>query len=520
MRATNAMIFGAALLCGASLTGCASVDSLGVATPEEQRALIDAAATTSPNLQPGEKIKITVFGEDRLSGEYEIDPGGNVALPLAGTVKAAGLSQRQLEAALTKRFQGEYLRDPKVTVEVASFRPFYILGEVTKPGEYPYNFRRSLALAAKQAGCEVLLVSPSGPHACRFADLGLRWTSAPMRRRSLNPLRELALLAWLWRLMRAERADVVHGFTIKCAVYGALAARLAGVARVNAVAGMGYVFVNQAPLARALRPVVGALMRVALGGRKARLVLQNADDVAFFANSGIASAERIRLISGSGVDCQRFVPPTSPRPPDPEEPLRVVLAARMLWDKGVGEFVETARILKRDGRMVDFILAGEPDVGNPASIAEPVLADWRRSGVVNWLGQIDDMPGLLAGADVVVLPSYREGLPKSLIEAAACGRPLVTTDVPGCRQVVTDGVDGLLVPPRDPASLAQAIARLQDDRALAARLGDAARAKALAEYDERRIIARTLEVYHELAGAAAARNRQPTRAVGRRRAQA
>jgi polysaccharide export outer membrane protein len=135
----------------AFVSGCASVDSLGAATPTEQQALITAASTTSPALQPGEKIKVTVFGEDRLSGEYEIDPGGYVSLPLAGTVKAAGLSKQQLELALTKKFQGEYLRDPKVTVEVSSFRPFYILGEVQKPGEYPFkgglNVLSAMALA-------------------------------------------------------------------------------------------------------------------------------------------------------------------------------------------------------------------------------------------------------------------------------------------------------------------------------------------------------------------------------------
>ena len=151
MRAKILRPLSAALLCGLSLTSCASVDSLGVATPEEQKALISEAASTSPNLQPGEKIKVTVFGEDRLSGEYEIDPAGNVSLPLAGTIKAAGLSQREFELALTKKFQGEYLRDPKVTVEVSNFRPFYILGEVAKPGEYPFkgglNVLSAIALA-------------------------------------------------------------------------------------------------------------------------------------------------------------------------------------------------------------------------------------------------------------------------------------------------------------------------------------------------------------------------------------
>jgi len=360
---------------------------------------------------------------------------------------------------------------------------------------YLYNFRRSLALGACAAGHDVLLVSPPGPYGQKLIDLGLRWTPAPMERRSLNPLREAALLAWLWRLVRAERADVVHGFTIKCAVYGALAARLAGAARASAVTGMGYVFTSDEGLARTLRPVVRRLMNVALGGHQARLILQNRDDAAFFETAGVVSSEQIRLIPGSGVDCERFLPPGELAQ---TAPLRVVLAARMLWDKGIGEFVEAARLFRAQGRSLSLVLAGDPDPGNPAAIPEATLAEWQSHGLVEWLGHVEDMPALLAGADVVVLPSYREGLPKSLIEAAACGRPLITTDVPGCREVVTDQVDGLLVPVKDAHALAAAIGRLDDDRALAKRLGQAARKKALAEYDERIIVARTLAVYDEL----------------------
>jgi len=161
LRAKILRPFSAALLCCLCLANCSSVDSLGVATPDEERALISEAASTSPNLQPGEKIKVTVFGEDRLSGEYEIDPGGYVSLPLAGTVKAAGLSKQEFELALTKKFQGEYLRDPKVTVEVSSFRPFYILGEVTKPGEYPYKGGLSVLSAIALAGGSTYRASSS-----------------------------------------------------------------------------------------------------------------------------------------------------------------------------------------------------------------------------------------------------------------------------------------------------------------------------------------------------------------------
>ena len=362
---------------------------------------------------------------------------------------------------------------------------------------YLYNFRRSLALALMEQGYELLLISPPGPYGEKLRALGLRWEPVPMDRRSLNPLREVRLLAWLVALLRRERPVLVHGFTIKCAVYGSLAARLAGVpARVNAVAGMGYVFTSNDAKARLLRPLVRALMHAALDGRNARLILQNPDDVALFERAGFVDARHIRLIQGSGVDCSRFTARDKLR--DPTRPWRVLLAARLLWDKGLAEFVEAARQLQAQGRAIEFLLAGDPDPGNPAAVPEATIRDWVDSGVLYWLGHVDDMPALLASVDAVVLPSYREGLPKGLIEAAACALPLVTTDVPGCREVVRDGVDGLLVPPRDGAALANAIARLHDDPALATRLGLAAREKALAEFDECIVIARTIAVYREL----------------------
>jgi glycosyltransferase involved in cell wall biosynthesis len=407
---------------------------------------------------------------------------------------------------------------------------------------YLYNFRRSLALALRDAGHELLLISPAGPYGKKLRALGLRWEPVLMDRRSLNPLREAALLWHLWTLFRRERPGLVHGFTIKCAVYGSLAARAAGVpARVNAVAGMGYVFTSDDLKARLLRPLVRLLMRAALGGDRARLILQNPDDVALFEDAGLVKTSHIRLIRGSGVDCSRFVarssrseggvcdayqPPSSsprmrgsmdvspsktgsmdPRTSGDDEqgqsntnPLRVLLAARLLWDKGLAEFVDAARRLHGEGRAIEFLLAGDPDPGNPAAVPEATVRGWVEEGVLQWLGHVDDMSALFADVDVVVLPSYREGLPKGLIEAAACALPLVTTDVPGCREVVSDGIDGLLVPPRDADALAAAIARLQDDPALGRRLGDAARAKALACFDERIVVADTMAVYGELSG--------------------
>ena len=363
---------------------------------------------------------------------------------------------------------------------------------------YLYNFRRALALALQRQGYEVLLISPAGPYGDKLRALGLRWESVPMARRSLNPLREAALLWHLVRLLRREQPVLMHGFTIKCAVYGSLAARLAGVpARVNAVAGMGYVFTSPQLKARLLRPVVRGLLRLALGGSGARLILQNADDVALFRRAGLVDPEHMRLIRGSGVNCAQFAAGMRARPPG-DGRMRVLLASRLLWDKGLAEFVAALRQLRLQGRTVHALLAGMPDPGNPATVPEATIREWVAEGLVSWLGHVDDMAGLLGSVDVVVLPSHREGLPRTLVEAAACGLPLITTDVPGCREVVSDGVDGLLVPKGDSKALAQAIRQLQDDPELARRLSVAARLKARSQFDEHIVIQRTLEVYAEL----------------------
>lgn len=361
---------------------------------------------------------------------------------------------------------------------------------------YLYNFRKSLALALRQQGIDVLLVSPPGSYGARLEKIGLRWIAAPMLRHSLNPVRELALVNWLRRLVLDERIDLVHGFTIKCAVYGSIAARLAGDRpRVSAVAGMGYVFTSADMKARVLRPLVSSLLRIALAGSNARLILQNGDDALMFQNERLVAPEQVRLIPGSGVDCRRFTPGERARG---DGAFRVLLSARLLLDKGVLEFVDAARLVRARGRDISFLLAGAPDSGNPAAVPERLVRQWHTDGIVEWLGHVEDMVQLFQNVDAVVLPSYREGLPKGLVEAAACGLPLVATDVPGCRDVVSHEVDGLLIPVRNASALANAICRLERDAALCTRLGTAARAKALAVFDEVSIIERTISVYTEL----------------------
>ncbi len=206
-------------------------------------------------------------------------------------------------------------------------------------------------------------------------------------------------------------------------------------------------------------------------------------------------AEQTRVILGSGVDPERFVPQ-----PEPPPPVTILLAARMLWDKGVGELVEAARLLRDRRLSVRVLLAGAPDPANPAAIPESQLRTWQAEGVVEWLGQRGDMPALIAACHIVCLPSYREGLPLSLIEAAACGRPIVTTDMPGCREVVQRGTNGLLVPPRDPIALAEALRRLIENAELRATLGAAGRERVLERFTVQRVIEQTFAVYEELLG--------------------
>lgn len=364
---------------------------------------------------------------------------------------------------------------------------------------YLYNFRLPLARRLRAEGHEVVLVSPPGDYASRLTAEGFRWLPLAMDRRSLNPLAEARLLARLAALLRRERADLVHGFTIKAAVYGALAGRLAGVrARVLAVAGLGHVYSSQSRRARLLRPLLDLALTLAASGAASRVVLQNPDDQRQFLARRIAPADKIRLILGSGVNCDRFTP--GPRRAAPREgPFRVLLASRLLWAKGVDDYVAAAAQLKAEGAGVELLIAGEPDPGNPAAVPAEQVRAWVDQGLVAWLGQVEDMPALLRSVDAFALPTrYGEGVPRGLIEAAACALPLLTTDTAGCRELVSDGVEGLHVVPGRPDTLAAAIRRLADEPDTARAMGEAARAKALAVFDERGVLDRTVDLYDEL----------------------
>ena len=363
---------------------------------------------------------------------------------------------------------------------------------------YLYNFRRSLAARLRTEGWEVVLISPPGEYGPKLTALGFRWIPCDFAPGGTNPLAEIGVLRRLIALYRTERPDLVHHFTIKCVLYGSLAARLAGgIPVVNAVTGLGHIFTDSGRKATLLRPLVKGLYRFVLGAARSRVIFQNDEDRNFFATTGLVDAERTRLIRGSGVDCALFSPTVHIAAPD-SSPLKILFASRLLREKGIVELLAAARILRKNGVDAEFLLAGGLYPGNPSSLSENEMAAIQEEGIVSCLGHVDDMLPLLAAADIVVLPSYREGTPRILIEAAAMGIPIVATDIAGCRGLVQDGVNGFLVPVKDATALATALQRLTADQALRQVMGAAGRAIVLAEFDEEIVLEKTLAVYREL----------------------
>jgi glycosyltransferase involved in cell wall biosynthesis len=362
---------------------------------------------------------------------------------------------------------------------------------------YFWSHRLDLARAARNAGCEVLLATRFHEHRALIEKEDIKTIAIGMRRSGAAPLHELATLAELIGIYRRERPDIVHHVAMKPVLYGSWAARLTGVpAVVNAFAGLGYLFINQSWRARTRRSLVSLALRSALSLPNARVILQNREDLACCIDNGLLRAEQVTLVRGSGVDTHCFMPPATEA--SLAEPPLVVLAARMLWDKGIGEFVHAAKMLKQQGVRARFALVGRLDTENPAAISEPQLRQWQAEGAIEWWDHRDDMADVLKSAQVVVLPSYREGLPKVLLEAAACARAIVATDVPGCRDVVRDGDNGLLVPAKDGDALAAALARLLADADLRARLGARGRQIVAQEFSIDRIARETLTLYQGL----------------------
>ena len=359
------------------------------------------------------------------------------------------------------------------------------------------SHRVALARAAQQAGFDVHVATMAGDGVTAIEALGMRHHVIPMTRSGAHPLQELGTLIALYRLFREVAPDVVQLVTIKPVLYGGIAARLARVrGMVAAISGLGFVFVRPGLRGAIVRRIVSTLYRLALGHSNSRVIFQNGADRDTLTQAGAIRSDQVVMIRGAGVDLDQF--PEAPEPAEP--PVVVTMAARLLIDKGVREFVEAARVLRKRGRAIRMQLAGAPDLGNPASVQPDEVATWTAEAVVTCLGERHDIPALYAQSHIVALPSYREGLPKALLEAAAAGRAVVTTDVPGCRDAIDPEQTGVLGPVRDAVALADAIEALVLDTSRRQAYGRAGRALASRAFDVREVARTHVAIYEALAG--------------------
>ncbi len=352
--------------------------------------------------------------------------------------------------------------------------------------------RLPVALAAQEAGWEVHVAAPfeEGPVAV-IQGSGFHYHHLPLKRGGRSLFGEVRLLARCIQIIRALRPALVHHVAMKPVIFGGLASRLLRVpAAVHAITGMGFLFIREDWSARLIRALIMPLYRYALGHPNARVIFQNPDDLDLFLRHRLVPTDITVMIKGCGVDMNLF----SPGPPQDGPPV-VMFPARILGDKGIHEFIHAARSLKQAGARARFVLVGRRDPANPTDVAEATIRKWEADGLVEWWGFQTDMPNTLRQAHIICLPSYREGLPRGLIEAAACGLPIVTTDVPGCREVVRPEESGLLVPLRDGPATAAAIDRLLKDADLRHSMGEAARQMALDDFTVEAFVENTMAVY-------------------------
>lgn len=356
---------------------------------------------------------------------------------------------------------------------------------------YFLSHRLALARACRDLGWEIIVATHVDDCGAKIEQEGFRLVSLQMRRGDRALWKELPSILELARVLRREKPDILFQVGLKPVIYGGLISLFVRPpAVVNLLAGMGYIFTSAGFCIKWVRVMIVAVLKVVLHSSKVWLIVQNQNDAKSLIAGGLISSDRVEIIGGSGVDLDRFVPM-----PEPPGSIKVSVVSRMLKDKGIRELVLASRELKRRGKPVTIRLIGEPDPGNPSSLSEETLRLWHREGCIEWLGRRDDIPAAWAESHIAVLPSYREGMPKSLIEAAACGRPIVTTDVPGCNELVKDGVSGILVPSRDWIELASAIEKLAARPGLRADLARGARAKVEAGFDEKTVVYRTLNVF-------------------------
>lgn len=360
---------------------------------------------------------------------------------------------------------------------------------------YFLSHRLPLARGAIKAGFEVYLVTRVGEYSQKILSEGIRLIPIDIRRFGTNPFIDLCTITKLLRIIAQVSPRIVHNVAMKPSLYGSLVANLLGIPRViNAFAGMGYLFVSDQLMAKMLRPLVILAFRLIIDRPHTKVIFQNIDDRDMFIKYGIIKPERCVIIRGSGVDIHRFVPT-----PEPQGVPVVILAARLLWDKGVREFAAAAQSLKDEGVKARFALVGNTEPGNPASVPESFITTRREQGVIECWGRYDhgDMASVFQKSHVVCLPSYREGLPKVLLEAAACARPIVTTDTPGCREIVRHNQNGFLAPVKDSVELSNYLKILIESPSLRQQMGARGREMVVSQFSDDKVVADTLHLYHQ-----------------------
>jgi len=360
---------------------------------------------------------------------------------------------------------------------------------------YFWRNRLGLASAAKDQGFEVVMMAPISNYRSEIEKEGVHVIPWNLSRRSTNPLRELRSFLEVISIYRRERPDIVQHETLKAIMHGGMASRLTGqIPSINVICGLGSIFTRADLKMGIIRRVLLQILSAIFNSPSAQVVFQNDNNRDLLLKTRTIRAEQAHVTPGNGVGVDRFTPQ-----PEPEGTPIVLLPSRMLWEKGVGEFVAAAKDLREKGVLGRFVLVGAPDPDNPACISEDQLLSWDRSGIVEWWRHRDDMPAVYSKATLICLPSYYgEGLPNVLAEAGASGRAVVTTDVPGCRQAVSHEVNGLLVPARNSKALSAAIQRLLGDTELRRRLGSMGRERAVREFSHATIVRSMLGIYRGL----------------------
>lgn len=382
---------------------------------------------------------------------------------------------------------------PKVTPG-AKPKLLYIINHI----DWFWSHRLPLATGARDAGWEVVVCVEGASKDSKLAENGFTGRELPSADKGFAPFAVLNIILAIHRLIKEEQPVLLHAITLKYAFMAGLAARFHKDIRIiHTLAGLGYLFSGEGTKPKILRTLVGPFLKIALKHKNAQIIFQNPDDLKIMLSCGFVREEQTHLIRGSGVDTDAFrYAPEEENPAAENDTPIVVMPTRLVHDKGVAVFVEAARILKKRGPKARFQIAGGLVTNNPLAVSKDEMEKLCEDGTVEWLGKVSDMPGLLARATLIVYPSYyREGIPKVLLESCATGRAIVTTDHPGCREAVTDGDNGLLVPIKDTQATAAAIEKLLADPQTRKAMGMRSRARAEEEFDVRKIVKATLAVY-------------------------